>query len=42
MTPLVTELLGAPGTEAWERWAFTPELRIMYVNTFRRLGEQTA
>lgn len=40
MTPLVTERLGPPGTEAWDRWALTPELRIMYVNTFRRLGER--
>jgi hypothetical protein len=42
MTPLVTKLLGAPGTEAWDRWANTPELRIMYVNSFRRLGERAA
>jgi len=42
MTPLVAELLGAPGTEAWDRWANTPELRIMYVNSFRRLGERAA
>ncbi|MGH9031025.1 MAG: hypothetical protein ACRDY4_09540 [Acidimicrobiia bacterium] len=42
MTPLVTKLLGAPGTEAWDRWANTPELRIMYVNSFRRLGERVA
>ncbi len=37
MTPLVTELLGA-GTPEWDHWAFHPALRIMYVNTFRRLG----
>ena len=42
MTPLVTELLGAPGTEAWDSWANTRELRIMYVNSFRRLGERAA
>jgi hypothetical protein len=42
MTPLVTKLLGAPGTQAWDRWATTPELRIMYVNSFRRLGERAA
>jgi hypothetical protein len=42
MTPLVTKLLGEPGTEAWDRWALTPELRIMYVNTFRRLGALVA
>ena len=37
MTPLVTERLGA-GTPAWDHWAFHPALRIMYVNSFRRLG----
>lgn len=42
MTPLVSERIGHPGTEAWDTWANTPELRIMYVNTFRRLGEQSA
>ena len=41
MTPLVTELLGA-GTPEWDHWAFHPALRIMYVNTFRRLGERRA
>ncbi len=40
MTPLVTEHLGAD-TDAWNHWAFHPALRIMYVNTFRRLGEMT-
>ena len=40
MTPLVTELFGAD-TDAWNHWAFHPALRIMYVNTFRRLGEVT-
>lgn len=39
MTPLVTDLLGA-STPEWERWARHPALRIMYVNTFRRLGER--
>ena len=39
MTPLVTALLGE-GTEAWNRWAFHPALRIMYVNNFRRVGER--
>ncbi len=38
MTPLVTELLGAD-TPAWQHWAHHPALRIMYVNTFRRVGE---
>jgi hypothetical protein len=42
MTPLVTDRIGQPGTPAWDEWANTPELRIMYVNTFRRLGERPA
>jgi len=41
MTPRVTELLGA-GTPEWDHWAFHPALRIMYVNTFRRLGASVA
>jgi hypothetical protein len=40
MTPLVMQLLGQPGTPAFDHWAGHPELRIMYVNSFRRLGEQ--
>ncbi len=39
MTPLVTERLGAD-SDAWHAWARHPALRIMYVNTFRRLGAQ--
>jgi hypothetical protein len=42
MTPLVSDRIGPPGTPAWDAWANTPELRIMYVNTFRRLGERSA
>ena len=42
MTPLVSDRIGQPGTDAWDAWANTPELRIMYVNTFRRLGERSA
>jgi hypothetical protein len=42
MTPLVSDRIGKPGTPAWDGWANTPELRIMYVNTFRRLGERLA
>jgi hypothetical protein len=38
MTPLVAKLLGAPGTPAFDHWAGHDELRIMYVNSFRRLG----
>ena len=28
----------APEPTAWKRWAFHPQLRIMYVNTFSRVG----
>jgi hypothetical protein len=42
MTPLVAQRLGEPGSPAFEHWARHPELRIMYVNSFRRLGEQWA
>lgn len=38
MTPMVTERIGDPSTEAWQSWAGCPELRILYVNTFRREG----
>jgi hypothetical protein len=41
MTPLVERRLGGgPGTPAFDEWARHPELRIMYVNSFRRLGER--
>jgi hypothetical protein len=37
MTPLVTARFG--GHHAyWKHWAFGPSLRIMYVNTFTRVG----
>ena len=39
MTPRVMKVLGEPGAPAFEHWARHPELRIMYVNSFRRLGE---
>jgi len=42
MPPLVMKLLGEPGTPEWDGWANTPELRIMYVNSFRRLGARGA
>jgi hypothetical protein len=43
MTPMVeTRLGGGPGTPAFDHWARHPELRIDYVNTFRRLGERRA
>jgi hypothetical protein len=38
MTPLVIERIGKPRTEAFTRWARHPQLRIMYVNSFARLG----
>jgi hypothetical protein len=38
MTPLVMERIGGPGTDAFERWARGPSLRIMYVNSFVRVG----
>jgi hypothetical protein len=41
MTPLVAKLLGAPGSPAFDPWAGHEDLRIMYVNSFRRLGERT-
>jgi hypothetical protein len=42
MTPLVAERIGAMDTPPWQAWAQSPDLRIMYVNTFRRLGASTA
>jgi hypothetical protein len=43
MAPLVMSRLGGgPGTPAFDEWAHHPELRIMYVNSFRLVGEQTA
>jgi hypothetical protein len=38
MTPLVMERIGDTKSEAFKRWAFHPALRIMYVNTFARVG----
>ena len=42
MTPLVMKRLGDVTTEAFKHWAFCPSLRIMYVNTFARVGERWA
>jgi hypothetical protein len=43
MTPRVIDHLGGGfGTPDFDAWAFHESLRIMYVNTFRRLGEQLA
>jgi hypothetical protein len=38
MRPLVEKHLGPPGSEAFDSWARNDELRIMYVNTFGRIG----
>jgi len=38
MTPLVEDRLGGPDTEMFKTWARHEALRIMYVNTFRRIG----
>jgi hypothetical protein len=40
MPKLVMERIGAPGTPEFDAWANHPELRIMYVNSFRRIGGQ--
>jgi hypothetical protein len=40
MTPLVMDRIGGVDTDAFKRWAFAPSLRIMYVNTFARVGER--
>ncbi len=42
MTPLVMDRIGGVDTEAFKHWAFAPSLRIMYVNTFARIGERIA
>ena len=42
MTPLVQQRIGDPGTPAFKDWGWHDALRIMYVNTFRRVGERTA
>jgi hypothetical protein len=41
MTPLVTARFGGSHHSSWKEWAFGPSLRIMYVNTFARVGEVT-
>ncbi len=41
MTPLVIDRIGGTDTEAFKLWAFGPSLRIMYVNSFLRVGEAT-
>jgi hypothetical protein len=41
MTPLVEQRIGTQGTDAFKAWGWCDALRIMYVNTFRLVGEQT-
>jgi hypothetical protein len=38
MAPLVAKRLGGIDTDAFQQWAWEPSLRIMYVNSFVRLG----
>jgi hypothetical protein len=38
MTPLVMQRIGDPDTEGFKQWASEPSLRIVYVNTFARMG----
>ena len=38
---VIARLGGGPGTAVFDDWAGHPELRIVYVNTFRRVGERT-
>ena len=39
MTPLVMKRIGDEQTDAFRHWAHGPGLRIMYVNSFVRVGE---
>ncbi|HEX4491987.1 MAG TPA: hypothetical protein VH914_12340 [Acidimicrobiia bacterium] len=41
MTPLVMERIGGVETDAFKEWATCPALRIMYVNSFARIGERS-
>ena len=42
MTPLVMQRIGDEKTDAFKRWAWGPSLRIMYVNSFVRVGASDA
>ncbi len=42
MTPLVMKRIGGQETEAFKHWAWGPSLRIMYVNSFVRVGASDA
>ncbi len=41
MTPLVEARFGVQGTEEFQHWGWHDALRIMYVNSFARVGERT-
>jgi hypothetical protein len=41
MTPLVMKRIGDENSEAFKAWAWGPSLRIMYVNSFARVGERS-
>ena len=41
MTPLVERRIGAQGTPEFQAWGWHYQLRIMYVNSFARVGERT-
>lgn len=42
MTPLVMQRIGDETSDAYRNWARGPSLRIMYVNTFARIGTSDA
>jgi hypothetical protein len=42
MTPMVMDRIGDESTDAFKRWARHPALRIMYVNSFARVGASDA
>jgi hypothetical protein len=42
MTPLVMQRIGNEETDAFKQWAWGPSLRIMYVNSFVRIGTSDA
>ncbi len=41
MTPLVTRRIGERSTAGFRQWPSGPGLRILYVNTFARMGAAT-
>ena len=40
MTPLVEQRIGKMGTDEFKEWGWHDALRIMYVNSFKRVGER--